>query len=336
MLIASWLEAEHVARIAAEPGVEVLSAPELLPQPGYTSDHHGEPRTLTAAEDARWQDLLARAEVSFDFDWQDAESLPRRAPKLRWIQATSAGIGAFVQRTGLDRSGIAITTAAGIHAVPLAEFALTGALHFVKRVPQLQRDRRDRRWARSTTGQLSGRRVTIVGVGGMGRNVIRVFDAMGCRVTAVGRAGRDYGLSADIAVTSTDRLHEILPTTDILVLCCALTPETTGLIDRAALAALPDGAIIVNIARGAVVEESALVEELTRGRLAGAALDVVAEEPLAPDSPLWGLDNVLLSPHSASTVDSENASLTQLFIENLRRYRAGEPLRNRYDAERGY
>lgn len=336
VLIASWLEPEHVEAIAAEPGVEVLSAPELLPQPAFTSDHDGEPRTLTAAEDARWQQLLARAEVSFDFDWQDPASLPRRAPKLRWIQATSAGIGAFVQHTGLDRSGITITTAAGVHAVPLAEFALTGALHFVKGVPKLQRDQRDRRWDRTTTGQLSGRRVTVVGVGGMGRNVIRVFDAMGCRVTAVGRAGRDYGLGADIAVTSTDRLDEVLPTTDILVLCCALTPETAGLIDRSALAALPDGAIIVNIARGAVVDETALIEDLTSGRLAGAALDVVAEEPLAVDSPLWGLDNVLLSPHSASTVDSENASLTQLFIDNLRRFRAGEPLRNRYDAERGY
>jgi len=336
VLIASWLEAEHVAAIAAEPDVEVLFAPELLPQPAFTSDHGGEARRLSVAEAARWADLLARADVSFDVDWEDPAALPQRAPHLRWIQATSAGIGAFMQQTGLRTSGITVTTAAGVHAVPLAEFALAGALHFVKDVPQLQQAQRDRRWDRSTTGQLAGRGVTVVGIGGMGRNVIRVFKAMGCRVTAVGRAGRTYDLAPGIDVTSTDHLDEVLPSTDILVLCCALTPETTGLIGRRQLAALPDGAILVNIARGAVVDEPVLIDELTSGRLAGAALDVVAEEPLPSQSPLWALDNVLLSPHSASTVDTENATLTALFIDNLRRFRAGRPLRNRYDPARGY
>ncbi|XUK61558.1 D-3-phosphoglycerate dehydrogenase [Plantibacter sp. RU18] len=336
VLIGSWLEAEHVATIAAEPGVEVLYEPELLPQPRYASDHHGQPRELSSTEDARWQALLARADVAFDFDWQDPAALPHRAPRLRWIQATSAGIGAFVQRTGLDQSGIQITTAAGVHAVPLAEFALAGALHFVKDVPRLQRDRHTTRWERHTTGQLSGRRVAVIGVGGMGRNVVRVFAAMGCAVTAVGRAGRDYDLAPGIEVTSTDHLGDVLPTTDVLVLCCALTSETAGLIGRPQLAALPDGAILVNIARGGVVDETALIDELTSGRLAGAALDVVTEEPPAQDSPLWSLDNVLLSPHSASTVDTENATLTELFVDNLRRFHAGEPLRNVYDAGRGY
>ncbi|MGK9149207.1 D-2-hydroxyacid dehydrogenase [Plantibacter flavus] len=236
----------------------------------------------------------------------------------------------------LERRGIEITTASGVHAIPLAEFALAGALHFVKDVPKLRRDQQARHWQRAATGQLAGRRVTVVGVGAMGRNVIRVFDAMGCHVTAVGRAGRDYGLADGVAVSSTDRLALVLPHTDVLVLCCALTPETEGLIDRAALAALPDGAILVNIARGAVVDEDALVQELASGRLAGAALDVVTEEPLAVDSPLWTLDNVLISPHSASTVETENATLTALFVDNLRRWRTGEPLLNRYDPDRGY
>lgn len=336
VLISTWLETEHVATIAAEPDIDVLYVPELLPQPSYPSDHHGTPRALGSADRRRWQDLLAMADVAFDFDWKDPASLPHSAPRLRWIQATSAGIGTFVQRTGLDRSGITITTAAGVHAVPLAEFALTGALHFVKDVPTLQRAQRGHRWIRTTTGQLAGRDVTVVGIGGMGRNVIRVFDALGCRVTAVGRAGREYDLGPGIAVTSTDRIDEVLPTTDVLVLCCALTPETDGLIGRDRLAALPDGAILVNIARGAVVDEDALIDALTHGTLAGAALDVVTVEPLKQDSPLWSLDNVLLSPHSASTVESENAALTELFVDNLRRFRAGEPLRNVYDAERGY
>lgn len=336
VLIASWLDAEHVAMIAAEPHVEVLYAPELLPRPLFDNDHHGEPRPLSTEDDARWSDLLSRADVAFDFDWQHPAALPRRAPQLRWIQATSAGIGAFVQRNGLDTSGITITTAAGIHAVPLAEFALTGALHFVKDVPRLLRDQQDHRWKRGTTGQLAGRRITVVGIGGMGRSVIRVFDSLGTQVTAVGRPGHHYALPDGITVTSTDRLTEVLAGTDVLVLCCALTPETTGLIGRDAFATLPAGAILVNLSRGPVVDEGALIDALTDGRLTGAALDVVTEEPLRADSPLWELDNVLLSAHSASTVATENATLTALFIDNLRRFRAGEPLRNRYDADRGY
>ena len=337
ILITSYLEPEHVEAIrASHPDVEVLYDPTLIGVPQYVADHHGPTPQLSAADQQRWEDLLARAEVAFDFDWQDPAALPQRAPNLKWIQATSAGIGAFMRRTGLDRSGIIATTAGGVHAVPLAEFALTGALFVVKGLPYLQRQQREHRFERYTTRQLAGMRVTVVGVGGMGSNVVRTFDAIGARVTAVGRVGGRYELPQGVELSDVDRLDEVLPTTDVLVLCTALTPETENLISADRIAMLPTHAAVVNISRGQVVDEDALIDALRAGRLGGAALDVFREEPLPADSPLWDLENVLISPHSASTVESENATLTALFIENLARYRAGEPLLNRFDAERGY
>jgi phosphoglycerate dehydrogenase-like enzyme len=336
ILISTFLEQQHVDAIASAPDVEVLYAPELLPEPRYAADHGGVKPSLDAAAEERWLGLLAQADVAFDFDWRDPSNLPANAPKLQWIQATSAGIGAFMSRTGLDASGITVTTAAGTHAVPLAEFALTGALHFIKGVPHLEEQQRQHRWERYTTRQLAGLGVSVVGVGGMGSNVISVFDALGAHVTAVGRPGGSYELPDSVRLSDTSRLAEVLPTTDVLVLCSALTPETEGLIGRDELALLPEQAIVVNISRGQVVDEEALIEALASRRLLGAALDVVTSEPLAADSPLWDLDNVLLSPHSASTVASENATLTELFLENLQRWRAGEPLKNLYERSRGY
>jgi glyoxylate/hydroxypyruvate reductase A len=322
VLVSSYLEPDLVERIAAsDPGLTVLYQPELLPVPRYRCDHAGVRPSLSAAQKDEWAALLARAEVAFDFDWEEPAELPRRAPKLRWIQASSAGIGALVRRTGLDRSDIELTTAGGIHAVPLAEFAVTGALHFIKGVPELKRRQAARHWERYTTARLAGRTVTVVGLGGMGRQVAATFTALGTRV---------------LEVTRDRNVDEFLPETDVLVLCCPLTPETEGLIGAKQLALLPAGAILVNLARGAVVDEPALIESLGDGHLAGAALDVFATEPLPDASPLWDMESVLVSPHSASTVEGENAALTELFLDNLRRYRAGEPLRNRYHRDRGY
>lgn len=322
VLVASFLEPDLVERItASDPGLTVLYQPELLPVPHYRSDHGGRKPELTPAQQEEWAALLARADIAFDFDWERPAELPQRAPRLRWIQATSAGIGGFVKRTGLDRSDIEFTTAGGIHAGPLAEFAVTGALHFIKGVPELKRRQRAHHWERYTTAQLAGRTVTVVGMGGMGREVAAAFKALKTNV---------------IEVTRDKRVDDFLPATDVLVLCCPLTPETEGMIGAEQLRLLPAGAVLVNIARGPVVDEQALIESLGEGHLAGAALDVFASEPLPDASPLWDMDSVLVSPHSASTVDGENAALTDLFLDNLRRYRAGEPLRNRYHRDRGY
>jgi phosphoglycerate dehydrogenase-like enzyme len=347
IVIGSFLEEEQVARIAAAPAAgRVIYEPALLPVPRYPCDHTGPKRDLGAADTDRWRALSAQAEVYFDFDWLDPAGMAGHSPGLRWIQATSAGIGGFMQRTGLDASvsgasvsaqgGLTVTTAGGIHAVPLAEFAVTGALHFIKGVPQLQQRQRARHWERYTTRQLAGQRALVVGIGGMGRQVIASFAALGVEVIGLGRDGQGYQAPGLSRVITARDLDGELPGVGILVLCCPLTPQTRGLIGARQLALLPPDAVLVNIARGEVVDTSALIEALAAGRLAGACLDVVAPEPLPADSPLWDLDNVLISPHSASTVAGENARLTDLFIDNLDRFTTGRPLRNRYEAQRGY
>jgi phosphoglycerate dehydrogenase-like enzyme len=337
VVIGSFLEAELVERISASgPGLRVLYHPELLPVPRYACDHNGSPRELSPEQLSRWEETVAQAEVFFDFDWRDPSGMPKRCPELKWIQATSAGIGAFMQRTGLDRSGFVVTTAGGIHAVPLAEFALTGVLHFVKGLPVLGRWQREHHWERYTTRQLAGLRVLVVGLGGIGRRVAAVFAGLGTEVWGLERAGVSRELPFVDRVITRDGLDQALASVDALILCCPLTKETEGLIGRDQIALLGPQAVVVNISRGQVVDQGALWEALEARRIGGACLDVFAVEPLPVDSPLWDLDNVIVSPHSASTVVSENAALAELFIDNLSRFRQGQPLRNRYDPVAGY
>lgn len=336
VLIASPLEPELVGRIAAVPDVEVLWEPDLLPVPRYPAEHGGVRPELDARGQDRWSALLAAADVSLDFDWRDPASMATSAPHLRWVQATSAGIGAFVQRTGLDRTDIAFTTAAGVHAVPLAEFALTGVLHVAKGVPHLRRQQAAHRWERYATSSVRGRRAVVVGLGSIGRETVRLLAAAGLDVVGVGRPGRTYVVPGASRVVGTDALDDELGEAEVLVLACPLTEETRGLVDRRRIDALPAGAIVVNVARGQVVDEQALTDALVSGHLAGAALDVFEVEPLPATSPLWDLENVLVSPHSASTLPDENAAVVDLFLDNLLRFLADEPLRNRYDPTRGY
>ncbi|MDT7622279.1 MAG: hypothetical protein QOF99_3180 [Pseudonocardiales bacterium] len=337
VLIGSPLEQQHVDRIAAvDPCIEVLYAPHLLPVPRYQADHVGTSRQLTDGQLDQWLSLLSAAHVSFDFDWYAPAGMPGNCPDLRWVQATSSGIGQFLQRTELDRTEIIFTKAAGVHAVPLAEFALTGVLHFVKGLPAIATRQAARHWERYTTRQLAGRRVMIVGLGQIGRKVAEVFTAMGVEVWGAARDPHSVDAPSVSKIVELASMDELLPEVDAIVLCCPLTPQTQGLLDKRRLGLLPAGAIVVNIARGPVIEEAALIEALADGHLGGACLDVVTVEPLPEDSPLWGMPNVIISPHSASTVDVENAILTDLFCDNLHRWLNGQPLRNLYSNEKGY
>ena len=334
VLIASYVEPELVARVRSAWDGDVLYEPSLLPAPRYAADHNGTRPALDPAAETRWRELLGRAEISFDFDWWQPDRMPDNCPKLRWVQATSAGIGGFVRRHGLDRGDIVFTTAAGAHAVPLAEFALTGALYLVKGVPDLLDRQRRHHWQRYTTRSLAGRRVTVVGLGHIGRHVAEVFAALGTRVVGVARPGGSHPHLPGVTVT--EDVDRALPDTDVLVLATPLTDDTRHLIDRRRLGLLPAGAVLVNVARGPVVDQQALVAALSAGRLGGAALDVTDPEPLPADSPLWDMPNVLLSPHSAATLATENEALVELFVDNLTRWRTGRPLRNRYRDDLGY
>ena len=331
ILIASYLEPEHVRRIEASvPGVRVAYEPDLLAPPRFPADHTGWPGFRRApAQEARFLAHLAAADVLFDLDRRLAPRLPELAPRLRWIQATSSGIGPLVRQAGLDGSGIRLTNAAGIHAVPLAEHALLSLLYFVKEVPARRRDQRAHRWERTCGRELRGMTVGVVGLGAVGREIARVLRAVGMRVVGVRRTPvTDPAEQHADEVLTPDRLPELLARCDALVLIAPHTPETEGMIGARELARLPQGAILVNLARGALVDEDALVRALRSGHLGGAALDVAAVEPLPEESPLWDLPNVLITAHSASTVARENERLTDLFVANLRRFVAGEPLIN--------
>jgi glyoxylate/hydroxypyruvate reductase len=335
VLIASPLEPEHVDRIrAVDPRIEVLHDPELLPRTRYVADHMGAPMTRTPQQDARFLDMLGRAEVAFDFPSGHFGDLPAVAPRLRWLQSTSAGIGQMVRRVGLDQTDITFTTASGVHARPLADFCLMAMLMFAKNYVLMERDKKAKRWERYAGEELTGKTLAIVGIGRVGQEVARHGKRMDMRVTGMRRS--------DAPVPNIDKLfdradlHAMLREADFLVLAAPHTPETEGIIGEAELAVLKPSAVLINIGRGALVDEDAMIRALEEKRLAGAALDVLRDEPPPQDSPLWDMPNVILSPHSASTVAQENARITDIFCDNLRRYLRGEPLRNVLDKERLY
>ena len=330
--ITSPLEADLVGRLRdAFPGqVEIRHDPELVPAPLFPADHTGGPAWRRSPDqERRWRDLLRPAIVTWDLATLGEAGPLDLSPGLRWVQTTSAGVGRRVRALGLDRSDVIVTTASGIHAVPLAEWTFAALLSHVKRFRYLEDERRARRWQRHCGESLAGMTLGIVGPGRIGREVARLGRAFSMRVHAVARhdgPGRAAELGVD-RVFPPGGLREMLASCDALVLAMPHTDETDGMIGAIELAALRPGAMLVNIARGAVIDEAALIAALGSGHLGFAALDVTAIEPLPSDSPLWGFPNVLISPHSASTVGAENGLLTDRFIANLELFladRAGE------------
>jgi phosphoglycerate dehydrogenase-like enzyme len=337
VLISSPLEEEHVARIRAEAGsrVQVVHEPDLLPTPRYVADHKGASRTVTPEMLSRWSALLAKAEISFDFDLIDPANMPRNAPKLRWVQATSSGIGEFLKRTGLDKSAITFTTAAGVHSRALAEFSMLGMLYFFRDVPFLNQRKQAKHWERYTVRGLAGARALVIGLGAVGRACARDAALFGMDVWGLSRTPgpAPEGVSRIIARSE---LRVALSQIDALILACPLTAETEGMIGRAEIAALKPGVVLVNVARGAVIDEEALADALQSGHISGAALDPFTVEPLPKESRLWELPNVIVSPHSASTVAAENGRIVDIFLDNLDRYLSGRPMRNKFEPSRGY
>ena len=343
VVIASPLETEHAARIAAAfpDRAEVVYRPDLLPPTRYRGDHDGDPAWTRSADQQReWLGLLASAEILWDFPFATHENLMDVTPHLRWVQTTSAGVGQLVKNLGLQGSDLIVTTASGIHAQPLAEFAFGALLAHVKRFDHLRAEQRAHRWERFSGGTLAGQVMAIVGPGRIGREVARIAKAFRMTVWAMGRdstPGRAEALGVD-RLFGRDELREMLAGADCAVLCAPHTAETEGMIGRDELLAMKQGAVLINIARGAMVDEEALIDALRSGHLGFAALDVFRTEPLPSGSPLWDLPNVLIAPHSASTADSENGALTERFIANLGRYLDGEieAMQPRLDTTRLY
>lgn len=275
-----------------------------------------------------------------------------RADRLRWIQLQTAGADHLLGHPVLGM-GVAVTTASGIHATPMAEYVIGVMLAMARRLPRVCGLQRERVWPehpwRTLRGrELRGETIGILGYGSIGREVGRLALSLGMRVVALSASGRrrDVGYRVEgtgdpegrvpIAWYTPDQLHAFLGSCGFVVLAVPLTAETRGLIDERALRAMRTDAVLVNIARGEIVQEEALLRALSEGWIAGAALDVFQQEPLPSDHPFYDLDNVLITPHMASMTPHYNERLVDLFIANLRRYLAGQELLNRVDAARGY
>jgi len=276
-----------------------------------------------------------------------------RASKLKWVQMHIAGVDHLLDYP-LMKSDILLTTTSGIHAIPIAEYVFASILAFNRRVPKMlyyqsRREWPQGRWNLFARPELRDRTLGIVGYGSIGREVGRIAHCFGMRVVATKRSVsqmRDVGY----AVQGTgDRegtllneafppewLSKMLSLCDYVVVAVPLTPETRKLIGEAELRAMKPSAYLVNISRGGTVDEGALIKALQEGWIAGAGLDVFEEEPLPLDSPLYDLENVILSPHVSGFTLRYDERASALFAENLRRYLAGEPLLNLVDKERGY
>jgi phosphoglycerate dehydrogenase-like enzyme len=347
ILITYALEPELLERLrAVDPRIEIellgQDQRRLLRGAKYPSERERE----AVAEGLHG--AFARADVAFGFWGAELSAaladgatggklrLGDVAPRLKWIQLTSAGADRLLN-SGFIEEGVTVTTASGLHATPIGEFVLASMLMFAKGAPVYMRAQARHEWTRFPPRELYGKTVGIVGFGHIGEEVGRLSKAFGCHVIATKRsaAQRSSSPNADELLPASE-LAYLLGESDFVVLSMPLTPQTRGMIGRAQLHAMKATAVLVNIARGRVVDEAALIDALREGRIAGAALDVFEQEPLPPESPFWDMENVIVSPHISGGTEIYNQRVVEIFARNLRRYLAGEQLENVVDPKRGY
>ncbi|MEO6458766.1 MAG: D-2-hydroxyacid dehydrogenase, partial [Chloroflexia bacterium] len=281
--------------------------------------------------------LLAAAEVLFTFrfpiHWL------AKAPRLKWVQLASAGSD-FIQREGLfvQRPDLLLTTASGVHEVPISEHIIASILHFSRGLNIATRNQAIQKWERYKADEIQGKMVCFVGYGPIARRAATLCRALGMRVTSVRAsiAEQQPGFEAVERFYPPADLNHALSEADYVVVAAPRTKQTEKIIGAAQLDAMKETAVLVNISRGALVDEPALIEALQEGKINGAALDVFAQEPLPEGSPLWDMPNVLVTPHISGSNPHYDERVTDLFRDNLRRYMASEPLRNLVDKDRGY
>lgn len=259
-----------------------------------------------------------------------------RAPRLKWVQTMSAGVDRLASHE-IWRSPVMITGVSGIHATPIGEFVLGFMLMFVKGAPVFFQMKQKREWARYMPTVLRGKTVGIIGLGAIGREIARLSKAFGMRVLATRRSAKKTGRARYVdTLYPPGQLKQLIAESDFVVVATPLTLETRGLIGEEELRSMKATAYIINIGRGSIIDEEALIKALDGKWIAGAGLDVTATEPLPPDSRLWDFDNVILSPHISGGMQDYIKKATGLFCENLRHYLNGEKLRNVIDKEKGY
>ena len=284
--------------------------------------------------------LIPEADVAFVPQVDSA--MLASAPRLRWIQAPAAGV-AHMLSPEMVASPVVITSAKGVRARAIAEHVLGIAIVLTRRFDTALRRQFEHKWAQDelegeTTEivTLKDRRLGIIGLGSIGSEVARLAAAFGLRVSAVRRRIDQPCPPAVEAVFPADRLGDLLAASDIVVLCAAQTASTERLIGARELAQMRPGTLFINVARGTLVDDDALVAALRSGHLGGAGLDVFTREPLDPDSPYWDLPNVVVTPHTSGAMAAHWPALVELFSENLRRFDAGQPLLNVVDKAAGY
>lgn len=312
--------------------------------PGWTVDVVGAPvdssgdgrATVTPAVRRAVRD--AKVYVSYGIP---AEVL-REGRRLEWVHTATAGVNASLTEE-MRSSSVIFTNSAGIHGPAIAETVVAMILYFLRGLDHAVDGQARRAWetapfdgAASRVTELSSCAVGILGYGGIGREVALRVSAMGGRVTALRRGSTDpEGLDVEV-VRGESRLERILEESDVLVVALPETSETRGMVGAEALAALPDGAVVVNVSRGGIVDEDAVRSALRSGRLRGAALDVFQREPLPSDDPLWSEEGVLITPHVAGATDRFWPRQVELIEDNLDRFLNHRPLRNVVDEEAGY
>jgi phosphoglycerate dehydrogenase-like enzyme len=298
--------------------------------PGHTFRH--------ALNDEQALRLIAGAQIAFSTHVTPAQLAA--APTLRWIHSPAAGVGSMLYREMVE-SDIVMTNSRGISADTIAEHVLAVTLALFRRLPLAFRRQQERVWAQDEISAPPGNRavansrVLIVGLGAIGSAVATRMSALGGRVTAVRRTSTP-GPGDVIEVAPTDRLKDLLPGADVVVICAPQTVETRGLIGAEELKLMSPRTIIVNVSRGPLIDEAALLAALRSGSIAGAALDVFADEPLPRENPLWDMPNVLITPHTSGFRSDHWDAAADLFAENLRRYEDGRPLLNPVDKRAGY
>jgi phosphoglycerate dehydrogenase-like enzyme len=266
----------------------------------------------------------------------------QRAERLKWVHSSAAAVTGMLALNELGRRGIRVTNSRGIQGIPIAENVIAGLLVLARRLDLTLAAQRERRWIQKELcsvefpWKLHGKHMTIVGLGSIGSEIAHRASAFGVRVTAVRRKVEGRRPQEVERVFPAEQLHQALAGCDILVIAAPLIAQTEKAIGVAELGLLNRGAILVNIARGQIVDEGALITSLENGQLGGAVLDVFHREPLEPESPLWSMPNVIITPHSSGFRATHWDDLIELFSENLERFRRGEPLLNPVDCDAGY
>jgi phosphoglycerate dehydrogenase-like enzyme len=308
---------------AIDPRIEVLDFGEAMRGPGPEPE-----------KKAQILSSLLDIEVMVGTNRLPAEYFDA-APNLRWFQAMNAGLERL-DRAGILQRGFAVTNGSGLASAPIAEWCVAAMLALAKQFPTLIRNQERHAWERVRGGTvIEGKTCGIVGLGAIGRETAKRARALGMRVVACRRTVEGTDPDCD-ELLSYANLPALLSQSDFVVLCVPLTRETTHLIDASALRRMKPTASVLNIARGEVIDQDALIEALKDGTIASAALDVTTPEPLPPENPLWDLPNVIITPHSSGASDRRDGTAAALFMDNLRRYLSGEPLRNLAKPDLGY